>query len=290
MSGATRPRECDRFAPSIEAYADGELDPSHAADMEAHVLACEPCAERLAFARAIRSSVKRSCDRRVSDALRVRVCAALSEERYRERIQAEREADRNEPRLIRFRYVAALAAAAGVVFSLGVTRHSGTDGRLDMPTSVSSSGTMELDSLLDELVALHAHPLPPETTDPDALPRFDPLVGVPVRRPQFKPFGGSFDGARVHAIYDRRAALLQYTMQGGHRVTVYVFDPRVMPVHVTRLQPRTVHDQSVYVGTLRGYSVAAAEESGIGYALASDLDDDQSTELVLAAGRRNALH
>jgi hypothetical protein len=41
----------------------------------------------------------------------------------------------------------------------------------------------------------------------------------------------------------------------------------------------------VYVGRLRGYSIAAAEERGVGYALASDLNDDESAQLMLAAVR-----
>jgi hypothetical protein len=41
----------------------------------------------------------------------------------------------------------------------------------------------------------------------------------------------------------------------------------------------------VYVGKLRGYSVAATERSGVGYALASDVGDDENTQLVLAAAQ-----
>jgi hypothetical protein len=145
-----------------------------------------------------------------------------------------------------------------------------------------ASATVGLDTLLDDLVSLHAHPLPPETTDPNELQRFDPLVGVPVRRPAFHPLV-SFNGARVHALRDRRAALLQYTVAGGRRVTVYVFDPRAVPVTASRLQPRVIREHPVYVGKLRGYSVAAAEQKGVGYALASDFEVDESSKLVLSA-------
>ena len=117
----------------------------------------------------------------------------------------------------------------------------------------------------------------------DELAQWDPLVGVPVRRPAFQPWGGNFRGARVLAHADRRAAMLQYTVLGGHRVTVYVFDPRLVPVQATRLEPRVVRERPVYVGHVRGYSVAAAEQRGVGYALATDLDDDKSTDMMLAA-------
>jgi anti-sigma factor RsiW len=275
--------ECTLFSRSMSAYVDGELDAGHAVDMEAHVLRCSACAERVTFLRAMRASLKkRVSTQRAPDALRARVQAAMLAEKRR-----LKEADR-EPagaRMMSWKYAAALAAAAGVALTVGATRNRQQE--VSMP-DVARSGAAEaaaigFDSLIDDLVALHAHPLPPETTDPDELQRFDPLVGVPVRKPTFQPFGASFNGARVHAMRDRRAALLQYTVQGNHRVTVYVFDPRAVPMQATLLQPRLVHERPVYVGRLRGYSVAAAEKSGVGYAVASDLNDDQSTQLVLSA-------
>ena len=41
----------------------------------------------------------------------------------------------------------------------------------------------------------------------------------------------------------------------------------------------------VYIGHVRGWSIAAAERRGVGVAIASDLDDDESAELALAAAR-----
>jgi hypothetical protein len=41
-----------------------------------------------------------------------------------------------------------------------------------------------------------------------------------------------------------------------------------------------VHNQPVSVGERRGYSIAAREQRGVGYAIATDLDDDASAELV----------
>ena len=109
-------------------------------------------------------------------------------------------------------------------------------------------------------------------------------VHVQVRRPAFKPLGASFNGARVHPVSDRGALLqVQYTVPDGKRITMYVFNPRVLPVQATRLEPRVVRHRPMLVGRLRGYSVAALEQSGVGYAFASDLDTDESTKMVLAA-------
>jgi hypothetical protein len=141
-----------------------------------------------------------------------------------------------------------------------------------------------VESLLDDLVTQHAQPLPPETDDPEELPRWDPFVGVPVRRPKFQSMPVNFMGARVHTMRDRRAALLQYVVGGGHRVTVYLFNSRALPVQkAPLLRPRLIRERPIYVGRINGYSVAAAESSGVGYALASDLGDDENTQLVLAA-------
>jgi hypothetical protein len=188
-----------------------------------------------------------------------------------------------------------LAAAAGVLFTMSFSRLAHRTMPVgDMYPGLASadpqgaaatdtaSTRMSIDGLLDELVALHVRPFPPDVTDPDQLTRFDPLLGVQVRRPTFRPFGASFDGARVHAVSDRGALLqVQYTVEGGKHMTMYVFNPRVLPVQGTRLQQRVVRHHPMFVGRLRGYSVAALEQSGVGYAFASDLDADESARMVV---------
>jgi hypothetical protein len=155
-------------------------------------------------------------------------------------------------------------------------------------TASSSSQPVSLDAMLDQLVAWHADPFPPEARSTDELLRFEPHVGVPVKRSALKllaaPSGkrARFNGARMMPVRDgsaRATAALQYTIQ-GHRMTVYVFDSRAMPLRLTRLKERRVQEKPVYVGNVRGYSVAAAEQGGVGYALASDLDDDRSVQMV----------
>jgi anti-sigma factor RsiW len=300
MIALKKPSECAVFARVLEPYVDGELDASHAVDIEAHVLECALCSERVALVRATRQSLKRtavSAARRAPDALRARVQATIAQERQRSRAHSRHADDtQSKPGM---KYVAAIAAAAaGVVFAIGVSRNTSApklalaeDGASNVLREAASEKTdgaaVGLDAMLDDLVALHKHPLPPETTNPEELQRFEPLVGVPVRRPAFQPFGARFNGARVHAMRERRAALLQYTVGGDHRVTVYVFDPRVMPMmRATSLTPRVVRERPVFVGKRGGYSIAAAERSGIGYALATDLNDDESATLVLAAAHQ----
>ena len=140
------------------------------------------------------------------------------------------------------------------------------------------------DAMLDDLAALHANPLPPETTNPDELRKFEPIVGVKLRRPTFRSYDARFRGARLHAMRDtQRAAMLQYVVRNDHRVTVYLFDPRAIPFGATRMQRRLVQEEPVYVGQFRGYSVAAAERRGVGYAVATDLDTDDCVKMVASA-------
>jgi len=263
--------DCARSLPSIAVYVDGELDAPHAVDLEAHLAACRPCRERLLLLWATRRSLKRAASRRCSDALRARVSEMVALDRRRGAWTRALEGAARARRLrLRLRCAAGLAAAAGVVLlSTGAGREP------DRQVILAGS------DILEDLVSLHERPLPPETTDPEELSRWDPLVGVRVRRPRFQPFGATFTGARVHAMADRRAALLQYSLGGGRRATVYVFNPRVVSVKAMPLERRVVREHAVYVGSRRGYAIAAAEQRDIGYALASDLGAEQSAELML---------
>jgi anti-sigma factor RsiW len=289
--------DCMRFSAWVAPYVDGELDPGHAVEMEAHVVGCDTCAERVSLLRAVRVSLKRAARQtRAPEGLAARIHATMEQERRRNlRAEPRAAAPLGEQKLIRLRYAVGLAAAAGVVFAMGISRvaqsqkppvgdmYAGLRGT-DAPAADTASTRMSIDGLLEELIALHARPFPPDTTDPDQLARFDPILGVQVRRPTFRPFGASFTGARVHPVSDRGALLqVQYTVDGGKRVTMYVFNPRVLPVQATRLEPRIVRHRPMLVGRLRGYSVAALEQSGVGYAFASDLDADESTKMVIDA-------
>jgi anti-sigma factor RsiW len=285
--------DCTRFSAWVAPYVDGELDPGHAVEMEAHVVGCANCAERVALIRAMRVSLKRTASHRAPEALCARVLATIEQERQRATTPARGPARGddgpavNEHKLIRLRYAVGLAAAAGVVFAMGMSRYaekrSTPVGDMLVGGADTASTSMSIDALLDELLALHARPFPPDTTDPDQLTRFDPLLGVQVRRPAFRPLGASFEGARVHPVSDRGALLqVQYLVPEGKRITMYVFNPRVVPVQATRLHHQVVRHRPMLVGRLRGYSVAALEESGVGYAFASDLDADESTKMVLA--------
>ncbi|MBI4701737.1 MAG: zf-HC2 domain-containing protein [Deltaproteobacteria bacterium] len=288
--------DCGRVAGRLTPYVDGELDIVHAVEVEGHLDRCERCAEKVALVRAVRGSLRRVSGVPAPVALRARIEATMQRERAAGAATgAEREAP-GRPRLVRLRYVAPLAAAAVLVLVLGALRMRARAGEpwlgfgarhADSAGWQASSAT--LDGLLEDLVCQHAQPLPPEYTDPEKLPELDRFVGVRVRPQPLDPLGARYMGARVLSVQDRRAAMLRYVVRNRHQVTMYVFDPQRVPVRSqsTRLVRRHVTPGNVYVfvGRMRGYAVAASERSGVGYALASDLDDDESEKLILAAAR-----
>lgn len=304
MSALKAPTDCVFYTRALHAYVDGELSADHSAELEAHIARCGECFEQVEQHRAVRLSLRRTSTSKACGSFRERMaavvaseaaCSPVAEAHHHESGPLPRDlrqAPPRDPKLIPLRQVMVLAAAAGVVFAVGMSRGTQQDGaenepghaRMASPASLITAG---IDDFIDDLVDMHASPLPPETTtNPEELSRFDPFVGVPVRRPalpSFQPLGAvRYDGARMHTIRGKRAALLLYTVQGGHRATMYVFDAQTVPLQRTRLQPRVVKEHPVYVGNVRGYSFAATERAGVGYALATDLDDDTSAKLVAA--------
>ena len=82
------------------------------------------------------------------------------------------------------------------------------------------------------------------------------------------------------AMKNQHAAFFRYSI-GSHPVTLYIYNARRVPLRGV-LEPRVVHNQPIHVGDRRGYSIAAREQRGVGYAIATDMNDDESAELVSA--------
>lgn len=184
---------------------------------------------------------------------------------------------------MRARYAAPFAVAAGVAFAVSMHRPAEPTVVAPVASATSEHANLGLDGIVDDLVAQHAQPLPPEVTQPDEVRRFDPFVGVPVEPPKLQPFGAKWVGGRMLPLRDSRAAMLQYSLAGGHRISVYVYDPRRVRPESSTLRQRVVRDAPVFVGNVRGYNVAATERRGVGYAIATDLGEPESAELVAAS-------
>jgi len=309
---------CRQISSLLEPYVDGELLPERVVEVEQHLDVCRHCSERVKLDRSIRLSVRRSVYEAAqpSPMFMSRLGAALEAERKREaEVREERErASRGRP--LSWRSIAPFALAAAVVSVWAMnSRHepprvTAEAAPRQAPTSNASVvDTVNLDQVLDDLVDYHLKPQPPVVTEQAQLEQLDPEVGVPVRLPRLSAFGARWEGASVIPIsttartapepHDpiqtqlqgqapqsqnvvpvggRRVALLRYYL-AGHRMTLYVYDAAKMPLE-RRLQARLVRNEPVYVGYKRGFSIAATERRGVGYAVATDLDDQESAEIV----------
>lgn len=278
---------CRRILPLFDAFADGELAPDQVISVEQHIIDCPRCAEQVRLDHAVRTSTRRAvlADVGVSSAFKTRIADALAAERAREESQAA------PPPMtpLSWRSIAPLAIAATVALYFAAAR-SKSDGPTVAGANHSQASlaagagsvTASVEQLIDQLVTHHMRAEQPSVTEPALLQRFEPEVGVPVRAPSL--YGARWEGASVvpvSAAKDQRAASLRYNL-GGRRVTLYVYNSARVPLRAT-LEPRVVYNTPVYVGSRRGYSIAAVERRGVGYAVATDLNDRESAELVVAS-------
>jgi anti-sigma factor RsiW len=272
---------CRHFAPLLEPFRDGELSPAQVVEVEQHLVECELCTERVRLGEAMRASLKQvvRAESPVTAAFEERIRAALAAERARdERSDVAQDA---QVRMLSWRSIVPIASAAAVVMVWAASANNRAPD-----TMVSKSGVLygdvapqSVEKLLEDLVQNHERAAAPQITEPTLLPQLEPEVGVPVKLPKFEQYGARWEGVSVVPVSNQRAASLRYRI-AGHKLTVYVYDASRFPVR-TKLKERVIRDAPVYVGSRHGVSIAAAERrNGVGYAVATDLNGDESAELV----------
>jgi anti-sigma factor RsiW len=281
----------------IEAFIDGELSPDKVFEVEQHLEECRACCERVRFEGAVRTSLRRVvCSAEPSAAFQARVAAAMAGARPElpatETPLAYDTASRNG--MLPWRGIMPLAAVAALALAWAARSdkeqarddhelpsspgpvHAAELARADSPSSITVAN---IDELLEEFVDRHAQAAAtPEITEPSQLTKLEPEVGVPVSVPSLQQYGARWEGAAVVPVRNLHAASLRYRL-GGHRVTLYVYNSARFPLRAM-LEPRVLRDEPIYVGMRRGYSIAAKERRGVGYAVTADLDDRESAELV----------
>jgi anti-sigma factor RsiW len=271
----------------MDPFLDGELSADKAVEVESHVADCECCREHMLLSQALRASLQRTVreDAAPSTEFVERVARALSRERERQEAKRQRRVLEERGRPLAWRFIVPVAAAAGVTLAWGASEmEKNQEVRVSEPMNTSTPAvTASVDQLVDELVSYHAQSRDPEVTEPSMIRKLEPEVGVPVPVPSLQKYGLRWEGASVVSMPrdNQRAASLRYSFD-GHRVTLYVYNSTRFPLRAT-LEPRVVRDMPVYVGSRRGYSIAAVEKRGVGYAIATDLDDRESAELVVAS-------
>jgi anti-sigma factor RsiW len=260
---------CNDIRPYLEAFVDSELSPERTLDVEGHLEQCEACRSEVDLSRTL-SAVTRSAisEVEICPDFQARLCRCMASERKRQ----ERKAVRPLP----MRFITPLAAAAGLTLAFGAAQ------RGNLPGFEALLGSTET-QLVDLLLKHHSAPPEPEVMAQDSLEAMEPALGFPVHAPNLERYGARFVGANLVNVDRAHAASLHYSMTNGRRVTFYVYDPEELPLRAMRsLRPRVVRNQAVFVGQRKGYSIATCERHGVGYAVAADLSDTESAELVAA--------
>jgi anti-sigma factor RsiW len=270
---------CRKVIPLLEAFGDGELGADQVIEVEQHLVDCSTCTERVRVNHALRVSMRRAVRSAtpVTSAFQERIQRALAAEAARERdvdTAVEQEAQHHH---VSWRTVVPVAAAAALtlVWAASTSNNARTAARGQSYTEASLDNA---DRLLEELVDHHMNAQRPQVTEPALLSQLEPEVGVPLKLPSLKDYGARWEGGSVVPVSNQHAASLCYRVD-GHRVTLYVYNSSRVPIEV-KLKPRVVRNEPVYVGSRRGVSIAATEHRGVGYAIATDLNDDESAELV----------
>jgi len=279
---------CSQVATLLDTFLDGELPPEQTLALEEHVASCSACQERMRFDGALRTSTKRAVESvaEMAPGFEARLAGALRAERERLLERKPSIAPRPTPKKIGSTplwLAAAVVLGAFLWFGDRAPRGSEAASVAAVPPAPERDTALAMqtetpEQALDDLVRYHAAPPEPQITEPRLVERLEPEVGVPVHLPALKQYGASWEGGGVVPMKNQRAALFRYRVS-NHPVTVYVYDAKRLPLRSV-LEPRVVHNQPVHVGERHGYSIAALEQRGVGYAVATDLNDDESAELV----------
>jgi mycothiol system anti-sigma-R factor len=236
-----------RFA---DAYLDGEFGEADRAELEAHLAVCEACRQRIKLQSDWKQTIKAAGPReKAPAALRNRVMRSIGkEQRSRRPAAVRRFATRVLP----------VAAVGGLLATFMITRGNFAPVAADV-------------------VAKHQRNLPLEFSGGgDQLKRwYSDKVDFPVR-PLSLP-RASLRGGRLANIRDHQAAYLLYELN-GNKVSVFVFDPSNMNFEARR--KAMVGGKEVFLDEERGYNVAVFRDRGVGYAIASDLGENEVLNLV----------
>jgi anti-sigma factor (TIGR02949 family) len=270
--------DCRRVVTVLDAYADGELPPEQVLEIEAHLADCHACSSRLQLEHAMKKSLRREVYARSqpSDAFRERILASFQAEAERQAV-GQLESSRRGG-MLSWSSIVPLAAAAALALFWGSGKPTANQPGPSSAVNTAGAEPFNVEQVLDELIDRHIDRSSPEVTEPALLDHMEPTVGVPVHFPNLKQYGARWEGGKIVPLRNQKAASLRYLV-GGHRVTLYVFNSERFPIG-SALKRRVVRNEPVYTGWKRGFSIATTDRHGVGYALATDLGEDEGAEIV----------
>ena len=273
---------CERLRSLCETFLDGELPSREMLELQAHLDGCGECAEAVALSQAIRCTARQLAreDVVISDQFRARLANALVMEARAERELEDAVQDKRWRKTVPRWGLAAVTLAAGFVLWI---RPNGPAPQEPAPHSDASIDRQSVgaEELLDRFIDYHTAPPTPQVTEPQLVPEMARDVGVRVPLLSLAQYGAEWQGGSVVRVRRQPAAYLRYRTTDDHSVTVYVYNASRIPLHAG-LTPRMFREEPVYEGYRRGYTIAAQLRHGVGYAVATDLNESRSAELVRA--------
>jgi mycothiol system anti-sigma-R factor len=253
MSGKEALR-CAGISRFVDTYLDGEFAETDRAEFEGHLGECETCRAKVRVQAEWKQAIKAAAPREQAPAaLRNRVARSIARE--------------SKPMLSwRAWAVRAMpaAAAVGLVATFMISK-------------------VQWSPVAADLVAKHRGATPIEVSGGAEQVRkwYADKVDFPVHVPQLcHQTSCSLRGARLSSVGDKPAAYLVYDINGD-KVSVFIFDATDMPIETRRHQ--IIGNREVYFDQEHGYNVALFRDRGVGYAITSDLDQEQMMKLVSSA-------
>jgi mycothiol system anti-sigma-R factor len=254
MSGKEALR-CAGISRFVDTYLDGEFAETDRAEFEMHLGECESCRGKVRVQAEWKQAIKTAAPREPAPAaLRNRVLRSIARE--------------SKPMLSWRRWAARAmpaAAAVGLVATYLISNVQWSPVAADIVSK------------------WHGRPLPVEVSGGNDQVKqwYADKVDFPVRVPQLcRNPRCALRGGRLASLGDKQAAYLIYDVNGD-KVSVFVFDASDLPIEARR--KTMVNDHEVYFDQEHGYNVALFRDRGVGYAIASDLDQDQMMKLVSSA-------
>ena len=242
---------CETTVGLLDAYVDAELEPSEAADVEAHLGQCAACREQQLALRALREAVRSSgLYHRAPARLRAAVLARLGE---RETPRLERPARRQ---WLGYALAAGIAAAFASTITL----------RLAVPSAYELASADVLDNHARALMSRQIVDV--VSTDQHTVkPWFNGRLDFTPPVQDTAAAGFPLVGGRIDYVSERAVAALVYQRR-KHYIDVYVWPSDQAGARALREQAR------------RGFTVLSWSDGQFTYFAVSDLDPRELREFV----------
>ncbi len=242
---------CKENRKYLDAYVDGELEPSRMLEVESHLEACDSCQSLVLVKRRLIIELSKFRD-------------IKAPEHLRRRIEKLRGNSTNWRTVAAVAFPMAAAASFLLFFALPGAGKKGEN----------------IEEVVGDLVARHAVELPMEVTDADPIKAaswFRGKVDFPVHAPSLNLRQASFEGARLSNVREHQAAHMSYNVD-GHRVTLMIFNRKDTSFEGGRQVK--VNDKDVLLGRRNGFNVAVLLNGDMAYAFSSDLSQERILSII----------